>query len=173
MSRWEFGGKYRGQRGARLADNMQSERKKQWFNCIDFTAGCLAGKLNDLRWWIGSFTWDITATETWVRDWQGWQFNIQGFRCYWHDEEAGRRGVWNRRSVRCLFDQGWYNDNTHWGHIWVAVQWGLWVDIRNRKGMVILTGLYYKPPFSQWELAVQIYRNITDSCKKCIEIMLI
>ena len=42
----------------------------------------------------------------------------------------------------------------------------LWVELRNRKGMTTLMGLYYRPPNSQRELEEQISREIADSCKK-------
>ncbi|XP_062920044.1 uncharacterized protein LOC134354760 isoform X1 [Mobula hypostoma] len=42
----------------------------------------------------------------------------------------------------------------------------LWVELRNRKGMATLMGLYYRPPNSQRELEEQICREIADNCRK-------
>ncbi|XP_062923290.1 uncharacterized protein LOC134356332 [Mobula hypostoma] len=41
-----------------------------------------------------------------------------------------------------------------------------WVELRNRKGMATLVGLYYRPPNSQRELEVQICREIAGNCRK-------
>ena len=42
----------------------------------------------------------------------------------------------------------------------------IWVELRNKKGEIILIGLYYRPPNSRQEIEEQICKEITDSSKK-------
>ena len=42
----------------------------------------------------------------------------------------------------------------------------IWVELRNKKGEITLTGLYYRPPNSQREIEDQICKEMTDSSKK-------
>lgn len=41
----------------------------------------------------------------------------------------------------------------------------IWVELRNKKGMITLLGGYYRPPNNQRELEEQMYREIADSCR--------
>lgn len=41
----------------------------------------------------------------------------------------------------------------------------IWVGLRKKTGMIILPGLYYRPPNSQWKLEEEICWDIAISCK--------
>lgn len=43
----------------------------------------LMSKVDELRAWMDTCDWDVAVvTETWLREGQGWQLNVPGYRCY-------------------------------------------------------------------------------------------
>ena len=130
--------------------------------CIYFNARSIAGKADELRAWIDTWNYDVIAiSETWLQEGQDWQLNIPGFRYFRCDRGRGMKGggvaLLVRENVTAVLRQDKLEG--------LSTE-SLWVELRNRKGMVTLVGVYYRPPNSQRELEEQICREIVGNCRK-------
>lgn len=64
--------------------------------------------------------------------------------------------LWTRKNITAVFSEdipGGSSDEF------------IWVELRNRKGLMTLMGLYYRHLEFHWELDDQICKEITDSCR--------
>lgn len=102
-------------------------------------------KVDELRAWMDTCDWDVAVvTETWLREGQGWQLNVPGYRCYRRDRGGGERGgllLYRFTENVTAAAQNYIID----GSSSVVT----WVKLRNEQGMITLLGVYYRSPDNQ------------------------
>ncbi|XP_059807673.1 uncharacterized protein LOC132381975 [Hypanus sabinus] len=106
--------------------------------------------------------YDVVAiSETYLQEGCDWQLHILGFCCLRCDRIGGARGgavaLLARENITAMLWQDRLGGSS---------KETIWVELRNRKGVISLIGVYYRPPNGERELEEQICKEIADICIK-------
>jgi len=90
-----------------------------------------------------------------------WQLNIPGYKCFRRDRGGAKKGGGVAILVREHITAVQRVDNLEG-----SCNESLWVELRNRKGVITMLGVYYRPPNSPREVEERICQEILDMCRK-------